>query len=104
MLAMLAGEDWAAMSSCSRQLRHLIHSSVTTTAVKTVGNVQAVLTGYWPQLALIKLQPKASSGSSEHLCLPVKSNFQLLATLELRIRGYWVRDTAFVVSTRSWQA
>lgn len=45
LLAMLSPQDWAALSNCGRQLRHLIHSSVIAITVQDIRHDVHVLTG-----------------------------------------------------------
>ena len=92
LLALLSSQDWAALSSCGRQLWHLIHSLVTVITVHKVRTAEALLTGNWPQLALITVQPTAQLD----LRLPQDSNFQLIASISSSKHGQC--STAFVVS------
>ena len=93
LLATISSQDWAALSSCSRQLRHLIHSSVTILTVTAAREVKDVMTGYWPQLSLIMVQPRIY-----YVCLPLDSNFVLVACLEADHRNTSEKSNAFVVS------
>ena len=98
LLPLLSSQDWGALSDCSRQLRHVIYSSVTAITVYSVSDAEAVLRGSWPQLALIKLQPMLCIALSQGLCLPQDSNFQLIASLEtVQHEQYEQSSIAFVV-------
>ena len=104
LLEMLSSQDWAALSACGKQMRHAIHSSVTAVTVHEVSDAKAVMMGEWPQLALIKLQPKAPIAPWEyihHAQLLQHSKFQLLATLifcTVRLRAPFDTSTVIVVS------
>lgn len=80
LLAMLSSQDYKALSQLGRQLPHLIHSSITAVTVSTVSHAEAVLTGVWPQLTLIKLQLPLHLCYIPHLRLLQDSNFQLIAS------------------------
>ena len=54
LLSMLPSQDWAALSGCSKQLQHVIHSSVTANTVRPISDAEATRkVAGWPQLALI---------------------------------------------------
>lgn len=89
LLAMLSSEDRTVLSSCGRELRHMIHSLITTIVVNDVTSVEAVLRGSWPQLALIKVPTCCLSG----LSLPPESNFKVVA----RFQDFWESSSALVV-------
>lgn len=84
---LLSPKGRSALLACSRQLRQVIHSTTTAVTVKRFNQIEAVLEGSWPQLALIKTEPT-------HLCcsfhepdfkpptLPT-SNFHILASLDM---------------------
>ena len=78
---MLSFQDRAALSAGDKQLRRVIHSSVTAITVHEVSDAKAVMMGEWPQLALIKLRPSAPIAVWRYIRLAQHSKFQLLASL-----------------------
>lgn len=67
--------------SCDRQLRVLIHSSVGILSVNKPEEAQAVLIGYWPQLARIKVLSNLHCPIEQYADQPSDSNLQLVASL-----------------------
>ena len=102
LLAMLPSQDWAALSSCSKQLRHLVHSSVTAITLPDVMDAAAVLKSSWSQLALIKTQSTTSRDATRdvfrHLKLPQDTNLQLIVSF-MSTTNHQLTMT-FVVSQR----
>lgn len=83
---MMTSQDGAALSACSKQLLHHIHSLFTGLSVQEA-HVKDVLTGHWPQLALLMVQPVAFFEDLRTVLRKVlqlkESQFQLMATLEI---------------------
>lgn len=82
LLAALSSQDRAALSNCSKQLWRLIHNSVTSLFVQD-SDVEAVLKREWPQLALVKFQPKGYFEFTQIMPMLQDSKFQLIAFLEV---------------------
>ena len=81
LLALLSSQDCKALSACGKELRHLIHSSVTAITTTEVSDAERVLTGSWPQLALIKIQSTARLTMCQHGHLTEGSNFPQIASI-----------------------
>ena len=56
LLSMLSSHDVTALAGCSKQSQHLIHSPVHTVIINNMLDIRAVLTGCWPQLAVVKVR------------------------------------------------
>lgn len=99
---MLTSQDRAALSGCSKRLQHLIHSSITAVTVHQADDFKAVLMGWWPQLALVKLQPATNFAIDQQLSLANSSSFQLIASFEFSKTQSWITSqsdrTALVVN------
>lgn len=92
LFAMLSSQDRAAVSTCSKQLQSLIHRSVTAIVVNRFSDVEAVLSGSWPQLAL----NMGTSAFRQELHFPKDSKFQLIA----KLKPMWFiadSNTAYIV-------
>ena len=98
LLALLSPQDWAILFSCSKQLNHLIHRSISFITLSKVSDAETVLTSYWPQLALIKVQPAPNLMRERLLSVPQHSNFQLIATLVSNNHGEVKSSIAYIVS------
>ena len=55
LLGILPPESWSAVSGCSRQLRHHIHSMTSTIIVTGAADLPSIYQGHWPQLGSIVL-------------------------------------------------
>ena len=97
LLAALPSQGWAALSQCSKQLQHLIHSSVTSLSVQE-SDVKAVLKMDWPQLALLKVQPLVCFAFRQKMPVLKDSKLQLIAYLE-STEGLQ-RRAAFITSAK----
>ena len=86
------------LSACGKQLQHVIHSAVTSFHLKDASNVEAVLTGDWPQLALVEVLHHLWPVSAQHFHLPQASKFQLIASVKSRVGD--VTGAVLVVSTK----
>ena len=93
LFAMLSSQDRAVVSTCSKHLQCLIHRSVTAIVVNDFSDVEAVLRGSWPQLALIM----GTSAFRQELHLPKDSKFQLIATLKPMWRYIVDSNMAYIV-------
>lgn len=84
LLAVLSSPDLGALSGCNKQLRRFIHSSVKAVTVKNETDLAALLSGTWPQLALIQvtsMSPDRVSAVSKMIGTPKLSNLRLMASV-----------------------
>ena len=98
LLAMVPASDWSALLGCSKQLRHVVHSSVQAVKVMHEEDVTLVLQGSWLQLNLIKLEQI----SEDDICpqfeslRPASCNFHRIASIHAHLEDE--QDTsAFIV-------
>lgn len=78
LLSILPPESWSALSGCSRQLRHHIHSMTSTILITDAADLPSVYKGHWPQLDLIVLCEQRLTPDLQNLQHP-----RLLAALGL---------------------
>ena len=100
LLAKVSPSDWAVLLGCSKQLRHVVHSSVQAIKVTHDEDVTLVLKGSWPQLMLIKLRQTVLDSMrvfpySESF-EPASCNFHVIAKLHARLEDKQL-PSAFIV-------